>query len=530
MSVSPSDGLAQSASTARWWLWGSSAAISFWDNALSSASEQGTILGRTHVDDLPVNVDGISQLKQDRPDLVLIAASRHETAWLTRTIEQFDQLGLAWRLLPSLNDLLTGQASDLFRQFPVARLAPGSGQVSGPYWAVDPVALLDRSPRPLDEEAIARTITGKTVMITGSGGSIGSELARIVCRFRPAKLVLVERSENALFEIDREMAKRYPQQLRAAVLHDVTDAPRTLAMMREHSPQVIFHAAAHKHVPMMEGHPAQALENNFYGTRSMADAADRCGAQRFVMISTDKAVRPSSVMGATKRMAELYIQDLNRRSKTTYSMVRFGNVLGSACSVIPIWSQQLAQGGPITVTHPQMQRYFMTIPEAAGLVIQSAALTQNGGEVFLLDMGEPIRILDMAHRFVERQGLKPGRDIAIEVTGIRPGEKMYEELAYESEEMLPTLHPSIRIWQTTPVDPDRMRQIIARFDQLRGQADDVSRHHWQEADAALLLQAIHWAVPEMSPPPLISPLTSSASSSSNPTAGTIGDQPMKASA
>lgn len=493
--------------TEQCWLVGTSQALSFWQSALSLAASPVKVLGTTSLSDgQPIAWDRVT-LGADC-HCVLICLSSTDADLRDSLTEQLTAMNQPWRLLPSIHDLLFASAPNpaFTADRPATRPSPSacppapSLPTGNPYWAVDPVALLDRTPRPLDEEAIVRTIRHKVVMITGSGGSIGSELARIVCRFGPAKLVLVERSENALFEIDREIARLYPRLPRATVLHDITDAPRTLAMMRQQTPQVIFHAAAHKHVPMMEGHPAHAVENNFYGTRSMADAADRCRVERFVMISSDKAVRPSSVMGATKRMAELYIQDLNRRSETTYSMVRFGNVLGSACSVIPIWSQQLAQGGPITVTHPQMQRYFMTIPEAAGLVIQSAALTREGGEVFLLDMGQPIRILELAHRFVELQGLKPGRDVAIEITGIRPGEKLYEELAYESEEMMPTIHPSIRIWKTHPVDADRMRQIIATFDRLRGQADDVSRHHWQEADQATLLQAIHQAVPEMIPP------------------------------
>jgi FlaA1/EpsC-like NDP-sugar epimerase len=336
------------------------------------------------------------------------------------------------------------------------------------------------------------------VLITGAGGSIGSELARIVARFVPSKLVLLERSENALFEIDRQIARMHPQMGRAAILHDVTNRTRTAAVVMSQKPAVIFHAAAHKHVPMMEDHPAEAVENNFFGTRSIADAAASNGVDRFVMISTDKAVNPSSVMGATKRLAELYIQHLNTRSDTNYSMVRFGNVLGSACSVLPIWSQQLSQGLPVTVTHPEMFRYFMTIPEAAGLVLQSAALSnadgQGGGEVFLLDMGEPIRILDLARRFVRLQGLEPDADVSIQFTGIRPGEKLFEELAYTGEDMIPTPHASVRIWRTTPPKASRMKQIIAEFDRLRGGGAD---HPWQNASREAIQAALRVAVPEM---------------------------------
>ncbi len=372
----------------------------------------------------------------------------------------------------------------------------------GPLWSIDAETLLDRKPHPLDETSICDLITGKVVLITGSGGSIGSELARTVCRFNPSRMVLVERAENALFEIDRDLARRYPDIARATVLHDVTDAPRTLGMLMAHKPHVIFHAAAHKHVPMMEEHPSAAVENNFYGTRSIADAACKVGVSRFVMISSDKAVRPSSVMGATKRLAELYTQYLSGRSDTMFSMVRFGNVLGSACSVLPIWSEQMSRGGPITVTHPGMTRYFMTIPEAAGLVIQSAvyAGSAGGGEVFLLDMGKPIRIVELAERFVRLQGLEPGRDMAIEFTGTRPGEKLFEELAYESEEMIPTPHPSVRMWKTVKPNAMTMRHVIAAFDRLRGYADGKGRHYWQDVSKNELIEALHSAVPEMVTP------------------------------
>ena len=215
-------------------------------------------------------------------------------------------------------------------------------------------ALIDRKPTPLDRVALRTLLGGKTVLLTGAGGSIGSELARIVAGFEPAKLILVERSENALFEIDRQLRHRHPGLKIEAVLHDVTLRERTFDAIDRTQPQVVLHAAAHKHVPMMEGHPAEAIENNFYGTRSIADASDRCGVETFVMISTDKAVNPSSVMGGSKRLAELYIRDLNRQSTTTYCMVRFGNVLGSACSVLPIWADQLKTGGPVTVTHEAM--------------------------------------------------------------------------------------------------------------------------------------------------------------------------------
>jgi FlaA1/EpsC-like NDP-sugar epimerase len=476
-----------------------------------AVSSSGVLLGGSpsEVAALPVlgDFDDLAAVVVDQAvDLVLVSLPQAMAGQTNRLTQTLGSLGVTWRVMPTLEDQLAGRTNPASRAL----------------WAVDPVTLLDRHPRPLDEESIRRTIANRVVLITGAGGSIGSELARIACRFNPSRLVLVERGENALFEIDRDIARRFPQQARAAVLHDVTDAARTLAVIVAQKPDVIFHAAAHKHVPMMEDHPCQAVENNFYGTRAIADAACRVGVGRFVMISSDKAVNPSSVMGATKRLAELYIQYLSGRCETVFAMVRFGNVLGSACSVIPIWAQQLAQGGPITVTHPDMTRYFMTIPEAAGLVLQSAAFAGGagastpfiatsegggesagaGGEVFLLDMGRPICILDMARRFLRSQGLEPDRDLKIQITGIRPGEKLFEELAYDSEDMLPTPHESIRLWRTAAPDTGAVRRLIAAFDRLRGHSDgsQAGRHLWQGVSRDDIMAALHSAVPEMVAP------------------------------
>ncbi|MEM6459259.1 MAG: nucleoside-diphosphate sugar epimerase/dehydratase [Planctomycetota bacterium] len=434
----------------------------------------GCLLPRPAI--LPLAVlGGFDQLETtaSRPEVqqVLVSLPAVMETTTRRMAETLDRLGVAWRYLPPLADQLAGATTT------VRRLgSPGQ---------VDPSRLIDRRPRPLDDDAIGRALAGKTVLITGAGGSIGSELALAAAGYGPARLVLVERGENALFEIDRQVAQRFPRLRREAVLHDVTQAGPTRRLLDRLRPDAVFHAAAHKHVPMMESHPAEAVENNFHGTRAVADAAHDAGCERFVMISTDKAVNPSSVMGATKRLAELYIQHLNRQSDTRFCMVRFGNVLGSACSLIPIWTDQLARGGPITVTHRDMTRYFMTIPEAAGLVLQAGAYTgrafaaepgqagetsggDSGGEVFLLDMGEPIRILDLADRFLRQQGFVPDEDVPIEITGPRPGEKLFEELAYSGEDMLPTPHASIRRWRTTPPDAAQMQQILATLERLRG--------------------------------------------------------------
>jgi FlaA1/EpsC-like NDP-sugar epimerase len=239
---------------------------------------------------------------------------------------------------------------------------------------------------------------------------------------------------------------------------------------------------------MMEDHPREAVNNNFFGTRAIADAAAACRAERFVMISTDKAVNPTSVMGATKRMAELYVQHMDSRHQTVFTMVRFGNVLGSACSVIPIWSSQLINGGPITVTDPAMTRYFMTIPEAAALVLQAGCLPDVGGQVLLLDMGQPLRIVELAERFIRLQGLEPQTDVPIVFTGARPGEKLFEELAYDSEDMIPTTHAAVRIWRTQPPQTDRIEKMIRQFGQLRDTGQPMQ-----------ILEALRQAVPEMKP-------------------------------
>ena len=435
-----------------------------------------------HIDDLE------NLLAQHPPEQVLVALPLAMTPTIRRVAAALDRLGITWRFMPTLGDQLAGRTTSR-----VTGSLPGLSTRSGE--AIDPAQLIDRKPRPRHEQTIRDCVTAKRVLITGAGGSIGSELARIVSRYEPAKLILVERSENALFEIDRELARVFPDLPRAAVLHDVTQRQRTQRLVDEHQPQVIFHAAAHKHVPMMEDHPAEAVENNFFGTRSIADAAHAASAERFVMISTDKAVNPSSVMGASKRLAELYVQQLNTRSDTTFAMVRFGNVLGSACSVLPIWSDQLSRGGPVTVTHPDMTRYFMTIPEAAGLVIQAAALAE-GGEVFLLDMGEPIRIVDLAERFARQQGFEPGVDIQIQFTGPRPGEKLFELLAYDSEDMLATDHESIHRWKTAPPTAARMTRICETFDRLR-LGTPPSPHPWQNASRQAVVTALRAQLPEM---------------------------------
>lgn len=395
---------------------------------------------------------------------------------------------------------------------------------------LDLMDLVGRRAHGIDRAAVARILSGKRVLITGAGGSIGSEIARIAAAYGPAQLILMERAENALFEIDRQLRERFPTVARRAVLHDVVDPDATLRLLVELRPDVVFHAAAHKHVPLMEEHPGHALANNFFGTKSIADAALAVGAERFVMISSDKAVNPTSVMGATKRLAEMYIQGLHRQGvrgafagprRTRFSMVRFGNVLGSACSVLPIWSAQLADGGPLTVTDARMTRYFMTINEAAALVIQAGAIDDeaHAAAVYVLDMGEPVSILELARRFVRAHGLEPrvvaaagtsgpgpgttecgvadtkttsGVGVEIVLTGARPGEKLHEQLAYDAEQLRPTPYGGINAWAGHLGDEFNLAALVADLSAAR-----IS------TDRAAVLAAIRRNVPEMCTKPIV---------------------------
>ncbi len=302
--------------------------------------------------------------------------------------------------------------------------------------------LLGREAVELDETLVREMISGEIVLVTGAGGSIGSELCRQILAYQPLKLILLEQAENSLFHIYRELSKRPGDTELVQCVADIYDHHRVEAVFAYHQPTTVLHAAAHKPVPRMEDNPSEAVKNNIVGTKNVADVASRFGARRFVMISTDKAVNPTSVMGATKRVAELYIQAKDVDSSTKYVAVRFGNVLGSAGSVIPIFKQQIAVGGPVTVTHPDMERYFMTIPEASQLVLQAAAMG-DGGEVFILDMGEPVKIVDLAKALIELSGFTPDEDIDIVFSGVRPGEKLYEELSTQGEDADKTRHKKI---------------------------------------------------------------------------------------
>jgi FlaA1/EpsC-like NDP-sugar epimerase len=330
--------------------------------------------------------------------------------------------------------------------------------------------LLRRDAVVLDEAAIARDLRGRVVLVTGAGGSVGSELCRQIGRFEPARVVLVERAENALFEIHRELLELHRGVAVAPCVADITDGARIEQILSEFKPEVVFHAAAHKHVPMMEWNPFEAIKNNVFGTASLANAARAHGVRSFVMISTDKAVNPTSVMGASKRAAEIYVQAMAEASETRFVTVRFGNVLGSNGSVVPIFREQIARGGPVTVTHPDMKRYFMTIPEACQLVLEAGAMGR-GGEIFILDMGEPVKIVDLARDLIQLSGLSTD-DIQIVFSGVRPGEKLYEELSIAEESVEKTVHPQVYVGRTVA---ESLTATRAKLEYLRAAVEQQQR-------------------------------------------------------
>ncbi len=328
--------------------------------------------------------------------------------------------------LPALEELASGRAR-------VSRIRP-----------VEVADLLGREQVPLDSDGIRKFIEGRVVIVTGAGGSIGSELCRQIARQNPSRLVLLDQSEPSVFLIEQELAEAGMGAIIQPVVADILDESRMEQVFRKFKPEVVFHAAAHKHVYLMERQPTEAIRNNSIGTRRLASIAARFGVSAFVMISTDKAINPTNVMGASKRLAEIHLQSLQTQENigTKFIMVRFGNVLGSSGSVVPIFKKQIAAGGPVTVTHPEVTRFFMTIPEAAGLVLQASILGQ-GGEIFVLDMGQPVKIVDLAKQMIELSGYTAGEDIEINFTGLKPGEKLYEELQHVDEKHLPTEHPRI---------------------------------------------------------------------------------------
>ena len=374
-------------------------------------------------------------VRKHRIEKVVIAMPSVGKRKIREIVRSCDKARVRVKTLPGIGELIQGQVS-------VSHIKD-----------VEIEDLLGREQVQLDEAGIRRYLAGKKVLVTGAGGSIGSEICRQVARFAPAKIVLLDNAETPLFHIDKELTAAWPGLRVIPVLGSVKDAPRVEEVFKEFRPEVVFHAAAYKHVPMMEFNPVEAITNNIGGTRILADTADRYRVADFVMISTDKAVNPTNTMGASKRVAELYVQALAARGSTTrFTTVRFGNVLGSNGSVIPMFKEQIKKGGPVTVTDPRVVRYFMTIPEATQLVLQAGCLGK-GGEIFVLDMGEPVLIRELAEELIKLSGLVPYVDIDIRFTGLRPGEKLYEELLLEGEGIKPTLHEKIRVLAAVTHDP-----------------------------------------------------------------------------
>lgn len=398
--------------------------------------------------------------RRHRIDEIIVAIPSASFPQLRHIVAHCESVSVRFRILPGVGELIDGKVS--VRSLREVALED----------------LLGRDPVSLDEGLLHRDITGKVVMVTGAAGSIGSELCRQVARLFPARLILFEMAESPLFELDMEMKVMFPGVHCLPVIGDVRDRARVKEVVAAHRPHVIYHAAAYKHVPVMEFHPTEAVKNNIFGTRNVAAAASEYGVARFVLVSTDKAVRPTNVMGATKRVAELIVQNMNGKgNKTTFVAVRFGNVLGSVGSIVPIFRKQLGTTGRLTVTHPDASRYFMLIPEAAALILQAGAMA-IGGEVFVLDMGDPVKILDLAANMIRLSGKEIGVNAEIVFTGLRPGEKLHEELVVEGEDVLRTSHPKVmKMIGDTPVSPEWERQLVTlavcaqnadRFGVIRG--------------------------------------------------------------
>ncbi|MCI8630999.1 MAG: polysaccharide biosynthesis protein [Firmicutes bacterium] len=370
--------------------------------------------------------------------IVAIPSANHKE--IQNILNECNRTKCKIKVLPSLIDLINGDVS-------VSHLRD-----------VEIEDLLGRDPVKVNLREISGYLEEKIVLVTGGGGSIGSELCRQIARFRPRRLIAMDIYENTVFELANEMKAKYPQLEFEVVIGSVRSKERVHEVFEKYKPHVVFHAAAHKHVPLMENNPKEAIMNNIIGTKNLIDMSDEYSVSKFVMISTDKAVNPTNVMGATKRAGEMMLQEKSTHSRTSYTAVRFGNVLGSNGSVIPLFRKQIENGGPVTVTHPDITRYFMTIPEAVQLVIQAGAMA-DGGEIFVLDMGEPVKIMDLAENIIRLSGYVPRVDIDIEITGLRPGEKLYEELLLDEESVKKTAHQKIYVEHPLPIDPELSRLL-----------------------------------------------------------------------
>lgn len=395
----------------------------------------------------------ISELAgEHRLDEVIIAIPSASSELMRQIVAQCQAAGVQYRTLPALRQIIGGNVTfSRIRQ-------------------VEVEDLLHREPYRPDLNGLASYIGGSQVLVTGAAGSIGSELCRQIAELGPARLIMFDIGENGLYEIDMEIRQRHPALAVETVIGNVRSRDKAEAMMRLHHPGIVFHAAAHKHVPLMEINPDEAVLNNVVGTGVWLDAADRHGVERFVLVSTDKAVNPTSIMGASKRIAGMMVHCQSQGSRTRFVVVRFGNVLGSNGSVVPLFRRQIAAGGPVTVTHPEMERYFMTIGEAARLIIQAGALG-SGGEVFVLDMGQPVKIVDLARDMIKLSGLREGADIRIEFTGIRPGEKLYEEPLTQIEGTTATRYEKIFQARLDDCDPEALRRGVKELERLARRRD-----------------------------------------------------------
>ena len=383
--------------------------------------------------------------KEKNIDEIIFAIYTIDSKQKTEILDICSQTGKKVKILPGFETSLNG------------------GRQLGKIREINIDDLLDRDPIVLDNKLIEEDICEKVVLVTGGGGSIGAELCRQIIKYNPKKLIILDIYENTTYELQNELETIFPAEKMEVLIASVRDKKRLEEVFDKYHPEIVFHAAAHKHVPLMEYSPAEAIKNNVFGTYNTAKTAAKYGAKRFVMISTDKAVNPTNIMGASKRMCEMIVQTLQSLGNTEFVAVRFGNVLGSNGSVVPRFSKQIASGGPVTVTHPEITRFFMTIPEAAQLVLQAAAYAK-GGEIFVLDMGQPVRIYDLAKKMIRLMGYVPDKDIKIEFTGLRPGEKLYEELLMNEEGLNKTAHSKIFVGQPIDITMDEMEQKLEKLE------------------------------------------------------------------
>lgn len=394
-------------------------------------------------------------------DEIIVALPSVPQSEVREILQICQETGCKLKVLPGIYQMINGEVS-------VSRLRK-----------VEIEDLLGREPIKLQVESVMGYVAGKTILVTGGGGSIGSELCRQIAAHNSKRLIIADIYENNAYDIQQELKHRYPDLDLVVLIASVRNAHRIDTIFENYRPEIVYHAAAHKHVPLMEDSPNEAIKNNVFGTYTTAQAADRYGVLRFVLISTDKAVNPTNVMGASKRICEMIIQMMNQRSRTDFVAVRFGNVLGSNGSVIPLFKKQIEQGGPVTVTHPDIIRYFMTIPEAVSLVLQAGALAK-GGEIFVLDMGEPVKILDLAVNLIRLSGYKPFEEIPIEFTGLRPGEKLYEELLMSEEGLKETENKLIHIGKPIEFDEERFLQELEELREMAEEDSDGIRRKVQE--------------------------------------------------